>query len=443
MEISPWGERFLALDRQEIAKRMTQIPEAYEPAEEALTQIVVKELKQRLQAMFLPGEQTLDIAEFLISVAHAHSHIYYSNAKAFMTDCYEKHVPLAEYVPAIGITGLAGVGKSALANAIHRCLEGEVQVTLPGHEPITLKTSWMLTMPSRLSPAALMKTFLDQDGGHSFKANTLSLRNRCRRQAFQRGMSLLSMDETQFQSFSARANSAITSVLISTCGLGIPNVFYMNFSLAHSLWKRPQQDRQRLLSRHFTLLPDPVDSEDWRAFLTAVRNVAPTVFDIDVDRDAESLHFRTAGLKRLVIELLLLAVEACWRKGTTVDATAIETAFKSPQYGANREDVQILFEQFKTNKRAKRSRPDLWSPYPVEHTRFAELAKTAIKMEEDERLRKLIEDATTPEEKHVLKTIRKGAASNKRAPHGVVTSIRRGSTLKSLKDADDEFRTKR
>ncbi len=173
MEINPWRDRFAPLCREEIAKRMTSIPNSYEPAPDAHTGVVSESLRQSLDALFLPTEQLLDVAEFVIGMANAHSHIHYHGTKTFLEDCYQEKVPLREHVPAIGITGLAGVGKTAFANAIHRCLSDEVQVVLPNHEPKILKMCWMLTMPSRRTPAAVMKAYLEQDGAHGFVDNEM------------------------------------------------------------------------------------------------------------------------------------------------------------------------------------------------------------------------------------------------------------------------------
>ncbi|MBN8779571.1 MULTISPECIES: hypothetical protein [unclassified Thiobacillus] len=97
-----------------------------------------------------------------------------------------------------------------------------------------------------------------------------------------------------------------TQILLSMSYLGLPMVNIANFSLVHKLMQRPQEDRQRLLAKPCVLVPDSPESQDWIQTLATYRAVASDVLVYDPVNDAKYIFLLSAGIKRLVVRLLVL-----------------------------------------------------------------------------------------------------------------------------------------
>ena len=164
------------------------------------------------------------------------------------------------------------------------------------------------------------------------------------------------MDETQFNSMSSNANARVVGTLIRFGEFGIPNVFFCNYSLGHELLRRPQQDQHRILGRVWLILPDGEESEDWAKTVLAAQKLVPGMIKVDLLDIREQLHFWTAGIPRLLGELICLAVVYASERGARVTELILEKAFKSLEYAGNRSDIELMYQQFRTNKQASRSR---------------------------------------------------------------------------------------
>jgi hypothetical protein len=248
------------------------------------------------------------------------------------------------------------------------------------------------------------------------------------------------MDEAQFQGSSTTSNALAANTLRQHSKIGIPNLFASNFSLCHRLWGRPQQERQRILGVPKTLLPDPFDGVDWFETVAAFQAIAPNLYVFDLEKCCEQLHFWTAGIKRLLGELLLIAARfaAAARKPVTLET--IERAYKSPDYTANREDIGLLYQQAKTGVPASKSRKDLWSPFSPLEGESEQLADAAKAADEGAVAQAYMRSALTPEEKRRYEEILK-ARAKKGGAKATVTPIRSGlSKAEALRAADEQFR---
>lgn len=438
MPNNPWIDRFNVLTDEVIEQRMRCIPEPYVPSRKSNSEIITNEVGNLLSRLYVPTQKALNIATHLVGLANAHSYLHYKSELQYISDTYQPLVPLDVYFPSVNITGLAGVGKSALACALLRCLDHEVEVPIKEHEPHKLRIIWSQNYEGQTSPTGMLLAFLVSVGVDTATAKKDSLLSQCRREAFQRGISLSIMDETQFQAFSASASAAVAKVLITHCMLGIPNVYFSNYNLGHKLKKRPQQDRQRLLSRPIVLMPDTEDSDEWREYITVVQDLLSEIVDLDIESDLQFIHYATSGIRRLVGDLLLIAIQNKASAHRSVTRKDLELAFKSTSYTVNREDVKLLYQQFRTGKQANKTREDLWCPFSDTENYFQDYVKTIDEVENNERMMKLAELAMTPDEKSIHKKIQR---NSKHKCKNNVTPIRKGkSTLEDLKKANDEFK---
>ena len=436
--INPWGERFRRLSKRHIIDKMTSTPDPYDLKGNESGERLAREFLKRYKQLFVPTDQLVGLVTRVVDIARAHSETTYTDVKSYIAGCYsnDNELPLDDFVASICIAGPAGVGKSSLKDAICRVLDGEIEIDVPNHGQVTAVTYWSSRMIPNLNPSSLTHAYLEADG-FSVSQSTKGLLETVRHRAYGRGVCMALMDETQFNSMSSNANAQVAGTLIRLGEFGIPNVFFCNYSLGHKLLRRPQQDQHRILGRVWLILPDGEESDDWAKTVSAAEQLMPGAIDVDLSDIREQLHFWTAGIPRLLGELIGLALVEAADRGAQVTEHSLERVFKGLEYAGNRSDIELMYQQFKTNKQASRSRPDLWCPWPLEDSQLARLGSAAAKQAEREFLSKAADSMLTPEEKAISKG--QDTASRKRKKASV-TRIRDGRSRKSrLKDAAKEF----
>ena len=131
----------------------------------------------------------------------------------------------------------------------------------------------------------------------------------------------------------------------------------------HRLRSRRQEDRQRLLSRSIVLLPDAPDSPDWILVLGELQKIVPNIYEFNFKEKAVDFWNLTAGLKRLLIGLLLIAYRVARRDGrSSVIWADIDKAYLSSDYSADRIDVdQMILNGISGSGLPK----DLTCPFPL------------------------------------------------------------------------------
>jgi hypothetical protein len=439
MSSNPWIERFNGLDRSSLKQRMICIPRPLQTRVENLGDTEIGQLKSKIGEIFLPTNKVLDIAEYVIGLSKAHSAQFYPSKRAFVEGIYAEDAPTPDEYPAVNLTGLAGVGKTAMLKALIRCMNTRAEVRIPNHASIEIRTCWVSRMDERLSPTSLLRNYLALDGEPDESNIRKGTQLRARRRAYRRGIAFVATDETQFKTYSTDATALITKTLMCLVQTGIPNLYASNYSLGHRLSRRGQEDRDRLQSDPRILLPDTPDEEDWLWTLIEFQKLAPRLYQFDSQKLSEQLHYWTAGLKRKLGRLLVLSAEAARKSKRPVTEDLIEKAYKSTAYSMSREEVIILHKQAKTNQQGERRRPDLWCPYELPESVRDQQAAAARAVEQKKIVQGYMKSAMSPDERarhEELKRARKASGGKK----ATVTPIRSDKTkAQILKDADREF----
>ena len=459
--MNPWAERFMELQsHDEIRRRSQSIPPPLPGLNKLEIETACKKLESAFKSLFIPTEQTVSIMADLLGLALAHSASTYISKKEFMAGLYAASCPLPEMFFPICLTGLAGVGKTQVLTAARRMISDPMEVKAdPGHSPFPLRPAWHLSVRDRMTVSGILLHLLGEENAekyddleestsatsrarHTNRKDISLLLRRCRRIAYKSGISLLIADEFQFATRSENANALVVSMLLHLSALGLPMLFAANFSLGYKLMRRPQEDIQRLLGRPLVLVPDLASSDDWLATLRAYQAVAPDVFVFDPVMDGKTIHGWTAGLKRLLANILVIAYRRARRAGRVVNVYEIESAFKSVDYSTNRNDVNLINQQNVTGKMARK---DLWCPFEMpkadtaalhEEAQSQRLAQTGIEM---------VKSAMTRNERQAYSTIEKAARNGSRTAKATVSSLKneKESRLEALRKGEAIFRANR
>ncbi len=432
---NPWAARFAPLlDKALIKKRaLVRVPKI-EGIHEMTTESACAKLNKALETVFYPTTQCVDILHRFVDSAYAHCITTYADRQTFLSGVYSSKTPLAEFCFPILLTGLSGVGKSQLIKALSRIQNDDSDILVDaGHSPFPLRGPRCVTVLAKSNPLDILRTLsATNDTSTNLVAN-------CRKLIFRDGIPFVMADEFQFATGSSSANSRVTQMLLLLGYLGIPWCYCANFSLVSRLLKRPEEDRQRLISDWAILQPDPPSSEDWINTLDIQRSVAPDILRFDPSKDGAALHAYSAGRKRAVAKLLVLALRSEHSRGGTVDINAIRRAYHSPGYASLREESAILATQAIKNLPDKR-RKDLWCPLPTNNS-TAEFTKASIEKRNELVARAELESSLNGEERKALREIER-VAKKSNSKSGEIVPIRRKTVLTAdeLKKSADWFK---
>lgn len=439
MSISPLIERYSCHLTDDDIDRAVDIAPAQLALHGSDANRLADTLDGTLRRIFKSDRQVRKFIRYFLSVAQAQAETHMSS-EAFYTAGLYGAKPWGHVMsPAVCLTGLGGVGKTDLFHALGRLLGPAVPFSVPGHSSLKLSQIWHLNASEGLSLHALLRPHIREGIGHddsiverAKEIRSPRLLGLATRASWRDGVCLMLADELQHVSFGADSNAQVTALLIKLLQVGPRVVFGANFSLLHKLLRRKQEDHQRLLTRPLLMEPMAADDLDLSAYMREICRVSPEVLALDPAQHQEQLHLYTFGIKRLIVELVVLAFRQARSRSptSTVGGQELLAAYRSFDYSANREAVELLHRQ-SIHKRMLRE--DLWCPLSavqctgMEPTKVvtADAAIQNFERRTEEALLEAALGATAPSEKSGPPTQR----ANERAK-AVVTPIRAKKTKK-------------
>lgn len=423
--LNPWAARFEALlDADTIRKRAAVEVTPLVGLNRLPAELAAKQLEIRLKTVFYPTSQCVAVLQRFVGAAYAHCKVTYPTPKAFMAGVYATDVPLEKFAAPICLTGLSGTGKTELIKAFIRLQSADDTVeTDNNHPPFPLNGAWLVTILARCTPKDVLMAL----SGSS--ASPPELVDMCRKLAFRNGVPFLCADEFQFATGSSSANARVTQMLFCLAYIGLPFVYVANFSLLRRLQKRPEEDQQRLLSDPIVLMPDALGGKDWLMTLRTQQSVAPDVLQFDPTNDAKNLHAYTAGRKRAMVTLIMIAYRTEYPRGGVVNLDALRRAYQSPQFARYRVESEILASQIVRNAPDKK-RHDLWCPVPLPEDAAASFLDATLQARCDQVAQSELRSALTGKERKAAEEIERVLAK-RGANAGTVVPLVKGKKATS------------
>lgn len=333
---------------------------------ENLVSVGVEEACQKLECglkeVLLVTVQLEKAIRAEIERALFHSRVTYKSPGAALAAAYSGVAP-GDGTPPSFVTGLAGVGKTRLRIAIQRILGGDRKISLDAAHPSVPLIDYVdCVVGKKASVSAVLRTFAGPGtAGGKVRIGQEELGRECARWMRVSGVCLFGGDETQFMAQSAAASTLITRTLLALAELQVPWFVIANYSLGWKLRSRPPEATQRLLSRPVVLLPDPPASEDWAALLAAYQVVLDEAVNFSLVDHRVELWNLCAGLKRLLVNLLVLSYWMARSAGSPKASWShVRQAFNSVRYAAARDDVNLLIAHAGQKKSLRK---DLLCPF--------------------------------------------------------------------------------
>lgn len=419
---NPWAERFVPLlDAEEVFRRAEVKPPTLLTLNAKPLEAACKELEDALSEVFYPTTQCVDLLKEWAGQAHAHCLTHYPSRRDFLSGVYatERASPLPDFSFPACLVGWAGTGKSQLLQAFLRILPPPDSLYIDDHHShFPLEAAWVRQLQNCKSaqqvPAVLA-------GMKSSRRSNLDV---ARRRAFRDGVAFLGVDEFQFATQSSTANTLVTQMLFAASYLGVPFVYATNFSLLHKLLKRPQEDRQRLLSKPKALWPDMPESTDRIKTLESYCDICSEVLAFDPVNDSHAIYLYSAGIKRLEKILIVEGYRiARLRSGRNakVGVREIEEAYHSAAFTSNRRDVEDIASQTIQNKKVP-GRDDLWCPLDLPMPAQSPRSNPFSEKREERVAEAAIDDSLTKSEREAYETLSK---PKKKKEEGTVVKLRK------------------
>ena len=309
----------------------------------------IEELRSALSRIFICGEQVKSLIKKLLAFGQAHASTHYSSGRQLVGDVYSLNPWGTANESAIMLIGLAGVGKTECVRALQRLLGARLAtIDLPMHRGMALVPAWFVSMIEASSLDSMLRPQLDlvrsDLSGRAIRQDKLL--ELSRRASRRDGTCLVFVDELQFQTHGSQANTRVTAQLLALLSMGPRLIYVCNYSLAHKLKARRQEDQQRLLANPFVLEPDPPESPCFQRLLQEYFSVLQNDFPSNPSYVAEDIHRYTFGIKRAVLNLVCIA----WRIAKTkrgaearVGLDDLSAAYLSAQYSSYRDDTEALW----------------------------------------------------------------------------------------------------
>ena len=371
-------------------------------------------IRAGMLTVFLCSQRVIQVIREVLTVGEGHAKLYYNDPLDLIGGTYSSNPWGAATLPAIMLTGLAGVGKSECLGLLSMLLDENVgQQDLPAHRRLRHLPGWFMSIRDSGTLYAMLRPYIefteikpDEPAPQAIKKSRLL--ELARLISRRDGTCLTVVDELQFRTHSSQANAVVTGLLLDLMSLGPRLVYACNYSLGHRLKSRRQEDRQRLLAHPILLEPDAADSSCFQKLLKEYFLVAPDDFDLNAEQVAEEVHRYSFGIKRAVVNLLSLAwlhAKTARGRAAKVKPDDLRAAYFSTRYLNYREDTELLWRH---SMGESRIRKDLINPFVSESPKEKEnvfAANQAMQEYQRQVAQSHLDDLMTPAEKAALKDL--------------------------------------
>lgn len=432
--INPWMQSICSNMSSDVIKGLADLPATPIQSIDSLdTATLLKLVDEHLKKTYVATGEQCRVLEALVSVVLGHYAVNYcSEIEYHRRTQAPEDLDIARATSdrsAILFTGLAGCGKSETLKALLRVLPAtEISLT---QQPMVVTSHPVLDF--RLAANSAEKHLVIEamgrlNGRKISQRNTISsIQDELSQLLFVKGVGLLTFDELQFLSKSEGSVQKAVSFLVDALKLRVPLLYCANYSLVHKLMNRPSEEKQRLLSNVIELYPERQGSADWLHIVSETRKVAPSIFDYEPEMAADDLYRWTAGLSRLLRQLMYSALQlVANEKKPRVTKAVLKQAFFSKNFTSNRNDVEDII-RIAVEPTYGKKHLDICSPFPRE-TKAKEFFD-AINTQQLERATEAAAMSAFPAGIQLAY-----ATSQKSSPKAPVSPIRRskGSTTANL-----------
>lgn len=340
-----------------------------------------KLIEAALKEVYTPTDQIIRIIREIVGGGKAYISMRYSTSADFSACCHKENLVPSEPGFASALIGLGGTGKSQLFQAIQSLLEcPDGTIDVPGLPLYPVDAVWLMTMVTGKTLSSLLEPFVGSG------ATSAAILKPAAKRAYTNGVGLSVLDESQFITSTQAGHAKAAELLMKLMFVGPPLYYGANFTMINKLMKRPQQERDRLLSNSIVLNPEPCGSKDFAQILTNQLVVFGESVSsdkaINVGAHAEKIHSYVYGINRKSAILLNLAWCIARENGEEILTFAhVERAYRSDNFSSHREEVELLIRQSLENRIA---REDLWCSFAPPLKRSNVLVATSA-IEEKER----------------------------------------------------------
>jgi len=350
---NPWIDRYKSvLDPQLIRNRASIRAEKFTVRLGETIEGARQRLEKSLESLFVATDPAVDFIRSEISRAEAFARVNYDDMPRILKRIYEKNGPvldpddpLLEHSYPTLWTGLAGVGKSAVLDAIPRVIATPTEIDLgPQHGRHELEAYRLFKVQQQTSRKSIYGYFSRSVGcTWPIKASVDQMPSIAAAHLFRRGVCLLGVDEAQFLTQTSTAIAAPTALALGVSAIGRPWHFGLNYDMVWKFLARAQPITQRIFKRPRVLLPDLVNSIGWDELMREYDVVLQDVASFILADRKEDFWSLTVALKRPAIILLGNAYEhALCANRKKMDWRDVEIAYAASSYTSYRNDLEKL-----------------------------------------------------------------------------------------------------
>ena len=354
---NPWMERYLSVLSRDAIRQRTHLPgRPLRGLQEDFVEVACERMTLALEGVFIATASICEIIQGEAERAIAYCLLSYPTAQIFLQRAYAPPAGREMYWPTC-ITGPAGTGKTELVKAIGRLFSGETEVFVDTeHGTFTHTPYASVQIKGRTSVGRFLRPLAKPEiAAGKIRVAECDMADECSDWLYLNGTCLFGIDELQFMTQSAKASTQVSQALLTCAYIGKPWHFIANDSLCWRLKRRPQEATQRLLSRVVVLLPDPATSPDWLMVLKEYSIVVADYFEFSLPEQAQLLWNLCAGLKRLLVRLLIDAYRLARKRGVRVASlTDVQTAYASEQLSPSSRGCQCANPLRCPRRRTKR-----------------------------------------------------------------------------------------